>query len=71
MNFGPQPTDNDVFSRTNNQEFNIDEADLVKSDGNYIYIALNNKLYIVLGYHPTNFNFQIVSQIAYDPAFRP
>ena len=33
-------------STTNNQVANVDEADIVKTDGNYIYYVANNKVYI-------------------------
>lgn len=35
------------YSTTNNQVANVDEADIVKTDGNYIYYVQNNKVYIV------------------------
>lgn len=34
-------------STTNNQVQNVDEADIVKTDGDYIYYVQNNKVYIV------------------------
>ncbi len=34
------------FSTTNNQVANVDEADIVKTDGDYIYYVANNKVYI-------------------------
>ena len=43
----PQPTD---FSTTNNQVANVDEADIIKTDGNYIYTASHNTLFIVKAY---------------------
>lgn len=35
------------FSGTNNQEKNVDEADIIKIDGNYFYILRDNKLDIL------------------------
>lgn len=41
------------FSGTNNQEGNVDEADILKTDGEYIYTVSGNILSIVRAY-PTN-----------------
>ena len=38
---------NDDYSTTNNQVANVDEADIVKTDGEYIYYVQNNKVYII------------------------
>ena len=35
------------YSTTNTQVENVDEADIVKTDGNYIYYTSNNKVFIV------------------------
>ncbi len=35
------------YSRTNTQVENVDEADIVKTDGKYIYYVTNNTVYIV------------------------
>ena len=40
-------TTNSDYSRTNNQVENVDEADIVKTDGKYIYYSQNNRIYIV------------------------
>lgn len=37
----------DDYTETNTQEDGVDEADIVKTDGNYLYVAQNNKLHIV------------------------
>ena len=37
----------DDYSRTNNQVENVDEADIVKTDGKYIYYTKNGIVYIV------------------------
>jgi inhibitor of cysteine peptidase len=38
------------FSQTNNQVASVDEADIVKTDGEYIYKASGNVVYIVKAY---------------------
>jgi len=40
------------FSETNVQVEGVDEADLVKTDGQYIYLTRNGKVYIVRAYPP-------------------
>jgi len=40
------------MSRTNNQVANVDEADLVKSDGRFVYIAANRALRIIEAMNP-------------------
>ena len=35
------------YSKTNNQVENVDEADVVKTDGKYIYYSQNRKIYIL------------------------
>lgn len=40
-------SENKDYSTTNTQVENVDEADIVKTDGNYIYYTSNNKVYIV------------------------
>ena len=37
------------YGETNNQQVNFDEADIVKNDGNFLYVAMKNTVYIVLG----------------------
>ena len=39
--------DNLSYSKTNNQVENVDEADIVKTDGKYIYYSQNKKIYIL------------------------
>ena len=46
------------YSTTNTQVENVDEADIVKTDGEYIYYVLNGVLYIVKAY-----NLEMVSNI--------
>ncbi|MBW2998542.1 beta-propeller domain-containing protein [Candidatus Woesearchaeota archaeon] len=38
------------FSETNNQVQNVDEGDIIKTDGEYIYTSTSNVLYIVKSY---------------------
>ncbi len=38
------------FSPTNNQIASVDEADIIKTDGNYIYTVSGNTLFIILAY---------------------
>jgi len=46
-NTGTATTD---FSQTNNQVANVDEADLIKTDGNYIYTVSGSTVFIVKAY---------------------
>ncbi len=57
----PTPTDH---SSTNNQVSGVDEADLVKTDGNYIYLVQNGELDIVNAW-PAN-ETHIVSRTTLD-----
>jgi len=56
-----QMANNDEFSKTNVQVEGVDEADIVKTDGNYIYYISQNKLVIVEAGNSMN----IVSEIEY------
>lgn len=38
---------NGDYSTTNNQVANVDEADIVKTDGEYIYYVQNNSVYVI------------------------
>lgn len=38
------------YSETNNQVASVDEGDIIKTDGEYIYTLTNNKLFIVSAY---------------------
>ena len=46
------------YSTTNTQEENVDEADIVKTDGEYIYYVSNNKVFVVKAD-----NLEVVSEI--------
>lgn len=57
------------YSNTNNQVEGVDESDIVKTDGKYIYYITKRKL-VIVDSEPTN--FKIVSEIKYDEEnFRP
>ncbi|MFW6118296.1 MAG: beta-propeller domain-containing protein [Chloroflexota bacterium] len=56
----PVPGESD-YSTTNIQVAGVDEADIVKTDGEYIYFVSGNKTIIVKAYPPKQ--AQIVSQI--------
>ena len=56
----PAPGESD-YSATNIQVAGVDEADIVKTDGEYIYLVSSNKSIIVKAYPPGE--AQIVSQI--------
>ena len=49
LELSPEPELHHDYGKTNNQEANFDEADIVKNDGNFLYIALQNTVHIVLG----------------------
>jgi hypothetical protein len=48
----PGPREATSRSRTNNQVATVDEADFVKSDGRYVYLAMNGALRIVEALDP-------------------
>jgi inhibitor of cysteine peptidase len=56
----PVPADSD-YSTTNIQVAGVDEADIIKTDGQYIYFVSGNKTIIVKAYPPEQ--AQIVSEI--------
>ena len=56
--------DGSDYSKTNIQVEGVDEADIVKTDGDYIYYSTGNKLVIVNASDPTK--LQIVSEIEYE-----
>jgi len=56
----PAPADSD-YSTTNIQVAGVDEADIIKTDGGYIYFASDNKTIIVKAYPPEQ--AQILSEI--------
>ncbi len=52
------------FSGTNNQVAGVDEADILKTDGNYIYTITGNVLYIIKAYPGED--AEVVSTIKFD-----
>ncbi len=44
------PTSGSDYSETNNQVANVDEADIIKTDGEYIYTISGTTLYIIKAY---------------------
>lgn len=57
------------YSETNNQVEGVDESDIVKTDGEYIYYVTKGKL-VIVNNEPNN--FKIASEIKYDENnFRP
>lgn len=57
------------YSKTNIQVEGVDEADIVKTDGNYIYYIANNKIYIVNVKNPQN--MKIESTLGYEENIIP
>lgn len=57
------------FSTTNIQVQGVDEADIVKNDGKYIYAISKNKIFIVEAYPAEN--AKILSKINFDENERP
>ena len=58
-----------VFSETNNQVASVDEADMIKNDGEYIYTISQNKVFIVKAY-PGN-ESKIISEITFNETKSP
>jgi len=52
------------YSTTNIQVEGVDEADIVKTDGTYIYVVSGNSIFIVKAYHPEE--AQVLSKIIFD-----
>jgi inhibitor of cysteine peptidase len=61
------PTASDEYSSTNLQVAGVDEADIVKSDGEYLYVVADSTIYIVKAY-PSN-QARIVSRISLDDIY--
>ncbi|MEM2947369.1 MAG: beta-propeller domain-containing protein [Candidatus Bathyarchaeia archaeon] len=62
---GPTPVYKDVeYSTTNVQVVGVDEADIVKTDGEYIYTIVNNGVYILKAYPPEVAT--LISRISFD-----
>ena len=58
-----------TYSTTNIQVSGVDEADIVKSDGRYLYISSGDTVYIVKAYPPED--GKIVSKIKLENAYQP
>lgn len=54
------------FSATNNQVAGVDEADIVKSDGSYLYVRSGQKIVILSAYPPDG--ARVVSSLTFDSA---
>ena len=61
-------SDDISYSDTNVQVAGVDEADIIKTDGNYIYVIANNSLYLAQAY-PTE-SAQILAHVVI-PEFSP
>jgi len=57
------------YSGTNIQELGVDEPDIVKTDGTYLYVISNSKLYIILAYPAEE--AEIVSTITFNESEYP
>ncbi len=58
---GGAPSD---FSTTNNQVAGVDEADIVKSDGSFLYVRSGSKIDILAAYPPEQ--ARVLSSLAFD-----
>jgi uncharacterized secreted protein with C-terminal beta-propeller domain len=61
---GPTPVKEGTYSTTNVQVAGADEADIVKTDGEYIYVMANNKVYILKAFPPENAT--LISKITFE-----
>lgn len=52
------------YSTTNIQVLGVDEADIVKTDGNYIYALVYNDLYIIKAYPPEE--MEVISKVSFN-----
>lgn len=57
------------YSTTNIQVSGVDEADIVKSDGRYIYVSSGDTIYIVKAYPPEG--GKVVSKIKLEGTYKP
>jgi len=57
-------TDVPEYSQTNIQVAGVDEADIVKTDGTYLYVASNNSLLILKAYPPEE--AEVLSRIGFN-----
>jgi uncharacterized secreted protein with C-terminal beta-propeller domain len=61
---GQTPIREGTYSTTNVQVTGVDEADIVKTDGEYIYVIANNTIYILKAYPPEN--AALISKITFE-----
>jgi uncharacterized secreted protein with C-terminal beta-propeller domain len=61
---GPTPIEEGAYSTTNVQVAGVDEADIVKTDGEYVYVIANNTVYILKANPPENAT--IISKITFE-----
>ncbi len=57
------------YSETNIQELGVDEPDIVKTDGTYLYVISSSKLYILYAYPAEN--AEIISTITFNESTYP
>lgn len=57
------PSAGSQYSQTNNQVAGVDEADIIKTDGDYIYTISNNNVYIIKAYPGAD--AQVVATLKY------
>lgn len=57
------------YSDTNIQELGVDEPDIIKTDGNYLYVISNLNLYIIYSYPAED--AEIISIITFNESERP
>jgi len=64
VKFNYVATDAPDYSPTNIQVAGVDEPDIVKTDGTYLYVASNNTLYILKAYPPEE--VEVLSKIGFN-----
>lgn len=64
LGLGASPLQKTDYSETNVQVAGVDEADIIKTDGEYVYAVSKKNLFIVKAYPAEN--AEIVAQIAFD-----
>ena len=57
------------YSDTNIQELGVDEPDIIKTDGKYLYVISNLNIYIIYAYPAEN--AEIISSITFNESDRP
>lgn len=60
----PGASGSDDFSTTNVQVAGVDEADIIKTDGKYIYAVVNNDLFIIDAYPAAG--AEVLARVAFD-----